>query len=78
MRPALTTVHQDVEEKGRMAAQALRRAMTTVVDEPPAVEHRQLTARLIIRASTTAPRSCPDPGPAGRIDHVVPVDPGRS
>jgi DNA-binding LacI/PurR family transcriptional regulator len=58
LRPQLTTVHQDVEEKGRLAAAALKDAMEqhrsgTTGTEP--VRHVVLPTRLVVRDSTSAP-----------------------
>jgi DNA-binding LacI/PurR family transcriptional regulator len=48
----LTTVHQPLREKGRIAAQRLLRALT---DDPPAPGVELLPTRLVIRGSTAAP-----------------------
>jgi len=48
----LTTVHQPLRDKGRIAAQRLLRALT---DDPPAPGSELLPTRLVIRASTAAP-----------------------
>lgn len=53
-RPRLTTVHQDVLEKGRLAA----RAVIALLDDPDSpVEHVVLPTSLVIRDSTALPRS---------------------
>ncbi len=56
LRPQLTTVRQDVAEKGRVAAAALRVAMEhrRAGTEPP-VEHVVLPTELVVRESTAAP-----------------------
>jgi DNA-binding LacI/PurR family transcriptional regulator len=59
LRPALTTVHQDIEAKGRAAASALTEAIDdahTGTVRPP--RHLVLPADLVIRGSTA-------PAPAG-------------
>ncbi len=59
MRPALTTVHQDVEEKGRAATSALIAAIDRRKDgsKPPARgRHLVLPASLVVRDSTARPR----------------------
>lgn len=53
LRPALTTVRQDFEAIGRAAVDALVRRLAG--SEPAAVE--RLRAELVVRASTTAPRT---------------------
>ena len=53
MQPALTTVRQDVAAKGRLAAQALERAMAAT-DGAPADQHL-LPTELVVRASTAPP-----------------------
>jgi DNA-binding LacI/PurR family transcriptional regulator len=57
LRPQLTTVHQDVHEKGRLAAVALRTAMA---DHRGGREHRAtfvvLPTTLVLRDSTAPPR----------------------
>jgi DNA-binding LacI/PurR family transcriptional regulator len=58
LRPQLTTVHQDVPEKGRLAASALLAAMAAHragLSHP--VEHARLPTRLVVRDSTAAPRA---------------------
>jgi DNA-binding LacI/PurR family transcriptional regulator len=54
MRPALTTVAQDVTEKGRAAAVALRAAMARSLDPAgaPPPQHAMLATELVVRAST--------------------------
>lgn len=58
LRPQLTTVHQDVHEKGRLAASALRSAMA---DHRADVPHRAtlvvLPTDLVVRDSTAPPPS---------------------
>ncbi len=56
LRPQLTTVRQDVAEKGRVAAAALRVAMEhrRAGTEPP-VQHVVLPTELVVRESTAAP-----------------------
>ena len=59
MRPALTTVHQDVEEKGRAATSALIAAIDRRKDgsKPPArSRHLVLPTSLVVRDSTARPR----------------------
>jgi DNA-binding LacI/PurR family transcriptional regulator len=59
MRPALTTVHQDVEEKGRAATSALIAAIDRRKDgsKPPARgRHLVLPTSLVVRDSTARPR----------------------
>jgi DNA-binding LacI/PurR family transcriptional regulator len=48
----LTTVHQPLRDKGRIAAQRLLRALT---DAPPAAGSELLPTRLVIRGSTAPP-----------------------
>jgi DNA-binding LacI/PurR family transcriptional regulator len=56
LRPALSTVHQDIAEKGRLAAAALKDALTRPRDEAPAPAERVVLAtRLVVRDSTAAP-----------------------
>ena len=68
LRPALTTVWQDVGEKGRLAAAALARAVAPVesgrpagaepsaaADKEAAASHVVLPTRLVVRESTAAP-----------------------
>jgi DNA-binding LacI/PurR family transcriptional regulator len=54
MRPALTTVYQDVSEKGRAAAVALRAAMDRSLDPDgaPPPQHAMLATELVVREST--------------------------
>ena len=56
LRPRLSTVHQDVREKGRLAAAALRTAMDhhRAGTTGPA-EHVVLPTELVVRDSTAAP-----------------------
>jgi DNA-binding LacI/PurR family transcriptional regulator len=59
MRPALTTVHQDAAEKGRIAAAELAAAVARHrAGEPPEVRHIVLPTELVVRDSTAPP-----PGP---------------
>jgi DNA-binding LacI/PurR family transcriptional regulator len=52
-RPALTTVRQDVEEKGRAAAAALIAAMRAVADgQPVPAGHLLIPTELVVRDST--------------------------
>lgn len=51
IRPALTTVRQDVEAKGRHAAAAL----TAAIRQEPEIQHLFLPTRLIVRDSTAPP-----------------------
>jgi DNA-binding LacI/PurR family transcriptional regulator len=56
LRPQLTTVRQDVREKGRLAAAALRLAMEhhrAGTEAPP--ERVLLPTELVVRDSTAAP-----------------------
>jgi len=68
LRSALTTVWQDVGEKGRLAAAALARAVAPVesgrpagaepsaaADKEAAASHVVLPTRLVVRESTAAP-----------------------
>ncbi|MFY1668672.1 LacI family DNA-binding transcriptional regulator [Plantactinospora sp. WMMB334] len=56
LRPALTTVHQDIKAKGRAAAAALTAAIATArADEVPPLEHIVLPAGLVVRESTAPP-----------------------
>jgi DNA-binding LacI/PurR family transcriptional regulator len=58
LRPPLTTVHQDVAEKGRIAAQALVAAIERNRDARTARErHVVLPTELVVRRSTAPPRS---------------------
>ncbi|MEU4419368.1 LacI family DNA-binding transcriptional regulator [Actinoplanes sp. NPDC024001] len=54
LHPPLTTVHQDVEEKGRVAAAALTEAIRRARTGEPAgpVPHVRLPATLVVRGST--------------------------
>ncbi|WP_309238682.1 LacI family DNA-binding transcriptional regulator [Actinoplanes aureus] len=53
LQPALTTVHQDVEEKGRLAAAALTEAIRrSRTGETGPVPHVLLPATLVVRGST--------------------------
>ena len=60
LRPALTTIHQDITEKGRVAAATLRTAME---HRDPTKRHRaahvELPTDLVVRDSTAAPRKLP-------------------
>lgn len=55
MRPALTTVHQDVAAKGREAAAALARAMAKDPAGRGRVRHLVLPTELVVRESTGHP-----------------------
>jgi DNA-binding LacI/PurR family transcriptional regulator len=56
LRPQLSTVHQDIAEKGRLAAAALRQALTAPRDQTAGVAERfVLPTRLVVRDSTAAP-----------------------
>lgn len=55
MRPALTTVRQDVAAKGRAAAAALVAAIGRGDDPPTRARHLVLPTELVVRNSTTAP-----------------------
>ena len=61
LRPALTTVRQDVAEKGRLAAAELIRILAAAgdpaVDETAGPRHVLLPTELVIRDSTTRPRT---------------------
>ncbi len=58
MRPALTTVRQDVAAKGRAAAAALTEAIETVqAGGTPEARHVLLPTELVVRDSTAPPRS---------------------
>ncbi|MDZ7678492.1 MAG: LacI family DNA-binding transcriptional regulator [Acidimicrobiales bacterium] len=57
IEPALTTVHQDIASKGRLAAELLTAAIDDRRDgrrRPP--RHEQLPTRLVVRDSTAPPR----------------------
>ena len=57
LRPQLTTVHQDVAEKGRVAASALRSALEHAKNgTKPRTRHVVLPTQLVVRASTASPR----------------------
>jgi DNA-binding LacI/PurR family transcriptional regulator len=54
--PALTTVRQDVESKGRLAAEALKSAMERSRSGATGkVRHHVLPTELVVRASTAPP-----------------------
>ena len=56
LRPQLTTVHQDVREKGRLAAAALRTAMDhSRAGTTARADHVVLPTELVVRESTAAP-----------------------
>jgi DNA-binding LacI/PurR family transcriptional regulator len=56
LRPALTTVHQDAAEKGRIAAAELAAAVARHrAGEPPEVRHIVLPTELVVRGSTAPP-----------------------
>jgi DNA-binding LacI/PurR family transcriptional regulator len=56
MRPALTTVHQDAAEKGRVAAAELAAAVARHrAGEPPEVRRIVLPTELVVRDSTGVP-----------------------
>jgi DNA-binding LacI/PurR family transcriptional regulator len=56
-RPALTTVRQDVDAKGRAAVQALTRAIERAKKHPGGrARHLVLPTELVVRDSTAAPR----------------------
>ncbi len=56
LRPQLTTVRQDVAEKGRLAAAALRSAIAQRRERTTeTVEHVLLPTELVVRESTAAP-----------------------
>jgi DNA-binding LacI/PurR family transcriptional regulator len=61
LRPALTTVRQDVAEKGRLAAAELIRILAAAgdpaTDETAGPQHVLLPTELVIRDSTTRPRT---------------------
>jgi len=50
--PPLTTVHQPIEEKGRLAAEMLVAALDDEESEPV---HHLLPTELLVRGSTCAP-----------------------
>jgi DNA-binding LacI/PurR family transcriptional regulator len=57
VRPPLTTVHQDVSEKGRRAVALLTGAVAALRDDAvPPSEQVMLPTELVIRDSTSAPR----------------------
>jgi DNA-binding LacI/PurR family transcriptional regulator len=56
LRPHLTTVRQDVAEKGRVSAAELRRTMAAVAEGVTAEVHRiELPTELVVRDSTAPP-----------------------
>jgi DNA-binding LacI/PurR family transcriptional regulator len=56
LRPQLTTVHQDIAEKGRLAAVALRNAMEQQKNGTHSrARHIVLPTELVVRGSTAAP-----------------------
>ncbi|MCO1653977.1 LacI family DNA-binding transcriptional regulator [Pseudonocardia humida] len=56
MRPALTTVHQDAAEKGRLAAAELAAAVARHrAGEEPVVRRLELPTELVVRESTAPP-----------------------
>jgi DNA-binding LacI/PurR family transcriptional regulator len=56
MRPALTTVHQDAAEKGRLAAAELAAAVARHrAGEEPVVHRFVLPTELVVRESTAPP-----------------------
>jgi DNA-binding LacI/PurR family transcriptional regulator len=58
MRPALTTVRQDVAAKGRTAAAALTAAIETVqAGGTPEARHVLLPTELVVRDSTAPARA---------------------
>jgi DNA-binding LacI/PurR family transcriptional regulator len=65
LRPALTTVHQDAAEKGRLAAAELAAAVARHrAGEPPEVHRIVLPTHLVVRDSTAPPN--PHSIPANR------------
>jgi DNA-binding LacI/PurR family transcriptional regulator len=57
LRPQLTTVHQDVAEKGRLAVTALRTALENdKLGTSARARHVVLPTELVVRASTGKPR----------------------
>lgn len=67
--PALTTVRQDLDAKGRAAARAIERVVATPgappPARPPAPEHVVVPTQLVVRAST-------GPAPSSRADEPAP------
>ena len=60
LRPQLTTVHQDVTEKGRLAAKSLRTAMEQRrAGTTGRARHVVLPTELVVRDSTAAPTTAP-------------------
>lgn len=57
LRPGLTTVRQDVEAKGRAAADALVAALGVDRPKPARAGHLTLPTELVVRASTARPPS---------------------
>ncbi len=53
-QPGLTTVHQPIETKGRLAAEYLVESISAA--EPPRVHRQELHTALLLRDSTGAPR----------------------
>lgn len=61
--PRLTTVHQPIREKGRLAARLLIDRIRADSGHAPLTE--LLATRLIVRGSTAPPRRAPPPAPKG-------------
>jgi DNA-binding LacI/PurR family transcriptional regulator len=57
LHPALTTVRQDVDVKGRAAAAALRTALASRAGTPGTPAHVLLPTELVVRGSTAPPGS---------------------
>jgi DNA-binding LacI/PurR family transcriptional regulator len=56
LRPALTTVHQDFDAKGKAAAHALTSAIArSRKGTPPEAEQHRVLVDLVVRDSTGAP-----------------------
>jgi DNA-binding LacI/PurR family transcriptional regulator len=67
-RPALTTVRQDVDAKGRAAAAALTVAIDRSKTRPASRgRHLVLPTELVVRDSTTQPPLAPSVATAGRV-----------
>ena len=63
LRPQLTTVRQDVAEKGRTSAAELTRVLEAKrAGTKPRTKHIVLPTELVVRDSTAPPPSTPPPG----------------
>jgi DNA-binding LacI/PurR family transcriptional regulator len=63
LRPQLTTVRQDVAEKGRLSAAELTRVLEAKrAGTKTRAKHTVLPTELVVRYSTAAPPATPPPG----------------